>query len=197
MTLLIEECPLIGYWKSAALFGRNSSIDWLCWPRLDSPACFAALHRRAENGRWFLAPTDQSLKTTRRYRRGTSVLTEFATLIGRAVVAGSMPIADSTHLVRIVTGTSGQVALRIELTIRFNYGAAVPRVKRPSDRSIEAISGPQRLVPRTPAALYREDLTTVGEPTIEAGQSIPFVLSYGTSFRRYLSKIDSVEVLAT
>jgi hypothetical protein len=198
MTLLIEDCALINDCKSATLFGRNSSVDWLGWPRLDSPACCAVLLGSAENGRWFLAPRDQPLKTRRSYRRGTSVPdTEFATLIGRAVVADFMPLSDSTHLVRIVTGTSGHVALRTELAIRFNYGTAVPWVKRPNDGSIEAISGPERLVPRTPEALYREDLTTVGEPTIEAGQSIPFVLSYRTSFQRYPSKIDPVEVLAT
>jgi GH15 family glucan-1,4-alpha-glucosidase len=97
MTLLIEDYALIGDCKSAALVGRNRSIDWLCWPRFDSPACFAALLGNAENGRWLLAPTDQPLKTTPHHRPGTLVLeTEFETPTGRAVVADFMRFVGKT-----------------------------------------------------------------------------------------------------
>jgi GH15 family glucan-1,4-alpha-glucosidase len=182
MTLPIEDYALIGDCKTAALVGRDGSIDWLCWPRFDSAACFAALLGTAENGRWLLAPQQPSLEVGRQYRPGTLVLeTEFQTETGRAAIVDFMPPADGALLVRIVVGRSGHVDFRNEFVVRFNYGATVPWVSRLADGSIDAIAGPERLILRTPAALYGEDLRTVGEFSVQAGESVPFVLSYGSS----------------
>jgi GH15 family glucan-1,4-alpha-glucosidase len=197
MALRIEDYALIGDCKTAALVGRDGSIDWLCWPRFDSAACFAALLGDADNGRWLIAPTDAPLGTRRRYRPGTLILeTEFETETGSAVVIDFMPPADGADLVRIAVGRSGRVVFHTELVVRFNYGATVPWVNRLDDGAINAIAGPERLVLRTSAALYGEDLRTVGEFTVEAGQSIPFVLSYGASFQNPLPAIDGFDALA-
>ena len=197
MALRIEDYALIGDCKTAALVGRDGSIDWLCWPRFDSAACFAALLGQADNGRWLIAPRDSPLSARRRYRPGTLVLeTEFETESGCAAVIDFMPPADGADLVRIVAGRSGRVVFATELVVRFNYGAAVPWVNRLDDGSINAIAGPERLVLRTPVALYGEDLRTVGEFAVEADQSIPFVLSYGASFQSLPPAIDGFDALA-
>src|SRR5262249_4688182 len=168
MTQRIEDYALIGDCKTAALVGRDGSIDWLCLPRFDSAACFAALLGTVENGRWLLAPQQPTFAVTRHYRPGTLVLeTEFEIETGRAAIVDFMPPADGTHLVRIVMGRSGRVDFRNEFVVRFNYGATVPWVSRLADGSIDAIAGPERLVLRTPAALYGEDLRTVGEFTVK------------------------------
>jgi GH15 family glucan-1,4-alpha-glucosidase len=178
MALRIEDYAMIGDCETAALIGRDGSIDWLCWPRFDSAACFAALLGTSDNGRWLLAPKS-SLEVTRRYRPGTLILeTEFRTETGTAVVIDFMPPADSVaDLVRIVFGLSGQVTFQTELVVRFDYGSTVPWVTRIEDSTIEAIAGPERIVLRTSAELHGEDLKTVGEFAIDAGQSVPFVLS--------------------
>src|SRR6516165_8237770 len=123
MALRIEDYALIGDCKTAALVGRDGSIDWLCCPRFDSAACFAALLGEADNGRWLMAPQHPPLGVTRRYRPGTLVLeTEFQTETGRAAIVDFMPPADGADLVRIVIGRSGRVAFQTELAARFNYG---------------------------------------------------------------------------
>ena len=184
MTLPIEDYALIGDCKTAALVGRDGSIDWLCWPRFDSAACFTALLGTAENGRWLIAPKQPTLAVSRHYRAGTLVLeTEFQTETGQAAIIDFMPPADGADLVRIVIGRSGCVNFHTEFVVRFNYGATVPWVNRLEDGTINAIAGPERLVLRTPVALHGEDLKTVGDFTVEAGQSVSFVLSYGASFQ--------------
>jgi GH15 family glucan-1,4-alpha-glucosidase len=197
MTLRIEDYALIGDCKTAALVGRDGSIDWLCWPRFDSAACFAALLGNADNGRWLIAPKDSPLGASRRYRPGTLVLeTEFQTETGSAAVIDFMHPADGSDLVRIVAGRSGRIVFKTELVARFNYGSTVPWVNRIDDGSINAIAGPERLLLRTLVALYGEDLRTVGEFAVEAGQSIPFVLSYGVSFHSPPAAIDGFDALA-
>ena len=197
MALRIEDYAMIGDCETAALVGRDGSIDWLCWPRFDSAACFAALLGTSDNGRWLLAPKSQPLEVTRRYRPGTLILeTEFRTKTGTAVVIDFMPPADSVaDLVRIVCGLSGQVTFQTELAVRFDYGSTVPWVTRIEDSTIEAIAGPEQIVLRTSAELYGEDLKTVGEFVVDAGQSVPFVLSYGRSFVSPPAPIDPVEAL--
>jgi GH15 family glucan-1,4-alpha-glucosidase len=196
MAQLIEDYALIGDCKTVALVGRDGSIDWLCWPRFDSAACFAALLGTSENGRWLIAPEHPVLNVNRRYRPGTLVLeTEFQTETGSAVIVDFMPPADGAHLVRIAIGRSGRVKFRTEFAVRFNYGAMVPWVSRLDDGTIDAIAGPERLVLRTPAALYGEDLKTVGEFTLDAGESLPFVLSYGPSFQSPPPATDAFEAL--
>jgi GH15 family glucan-1,4-alpha-glucosidase len=196
MALHIEDYALIGDCRAAALVGRDGSIDWLCWPRFDSAACFAALLGTVENGRWLLAPSQPVLAVSRRYRPGTLVLeTEFQTETGRASIVDFMPLEDGAHLVRIVVGSSGRVDFRNEFVVRFNFGATVPWVSRLADGSIDAIAGPERLILRTPAVLYGEDMRTVGEFTVEAGASVPFVLSYGSSSQSPPPSIDPVGAL--
>lgn len=124
MTLRIEDYALIGDCKTAALVGRDGSIDWLCWPRFDSAACFAALLGTVENGRWLLAPRQRILAVRRHYRPGTAILeTEFETETGRAAIVDFMPLKNGANLVRIVIGRSGHVDFRNEFVVRFNYGA--------------------------------------------------------------------------
>jgi len=197
MALRIEDYAMIGDCKTAALVGCDGSIDWLCWPRFDSAACFAGLLGTSDNGRWLLSPEAEPLEVKRRYRPGTLILeTEFRTETGTAVVIDFMPPADGVaDLVRIVSGLSGAVRFRTELVLRFDYGATVPWVTRNDDGVIEAIAGPERIVLRSQADLRGEDMKTVGEFAVDAGQSVPFVLSYGRSFERQPDSIDPIASL--
>ena len=147
----IEDYALIGDCKTAALVGRDGSIDWLCWPRFNSAACFAALLGTADNGRWLIAPAQNPVAVSRQYRPGTLILeTEFQTETGKAAIIDFMPMGDGAELVRMVVGRSGRVEFRTEIVVRFNYGATVPWVSRREDGMIDAIAGPERLVLRTP-----------------------------------------------
>ena len=196
MALKIEDYAVIGDCKTAALVGSDGSIDWLCWPRFDSAACFAALLGTPENGRWLIAPTLAPLAVKRRYRPGTLVLeTEFQTDTGCAAIVDFMPPADGADLVRIVMGRSGRVDFRTEYVARFNYGATVPWLRRLYDGAISAVAGPERLVLRSQIPLYGEDLKTVGDFTVEEGQSVAFVLSYGASFQSPPGAVDPLESL--
>ena len=197
MPLRIEDYAMIGDCRSAALIGRDGSVDWLCWPRFDSPACFAALLGTSENGRWLIAPVSALPKVSRHYLADTLILeTEFQTETGTAAVVDFMPVTDGeADLVRIVFGRSGYVTFRTELVIRFGYGAIVPWVTRSEDGTVDAIAGPERMVLHTPLALYGEDLKTVGEFTVSAGQNVPFVLFHGPSFESAAAPIDPFKAL--
>jgi GH15 family glucan-1,4-alpha-glucosidase len=196
MALRIEDYALIGDCKSAALVGTDGSIDWLCWPRFDSPACFAALLGTQENGRWLIAPKDAPLAVRRRYRPGTLVLeTEFETATGRAAVIDFMTPEACGNLVRIVRGRTGRVDFRTEFVVRFTYGATVPWVSRHDDGALDAIAGPERVLLRTPAGLYGEELKTIGDFAVEANESVPFVLSWGPSHEAPPPPIDAFEAL--
>ena len=197
MALRIEDYAMIGDCETAALVGCDGSIDWLCWPRFDSAACFAGLLGTPENGRWLLSPASAPLEIKRRYRPGTLILeTEFRTETGTAAVIDFMPPADGVaDLVRIVSGLSGTVHFQTELVIRFDYGSTVPWVTRNEDGTIEAIAGPERMVLRTSADVHGEDLKTVGDFIVGAGQSVAFVLSYGRSFEALAAPIDPVASL--
>jgi len=191
MALRIEDYALIGDCKTAALVGRDGSIDWLCWPRFDSPACFAALLGTAEHGRWLMCPKGAPLAVSRQYRPGTLILeTEFQTESGSAAVVDFMAFGDDAHLLRIVVGRAGRVDFRTEFVVRFNYGSTVPWVTRLDDGAINAIAGPARVVLRTPVDLHGEDLTTCGEFTVAAGESVAFVLSHGLSFANLPVPVD-------
>jgi len=197
MALRIEDYALIGDCMTAALVGSDGSIDWLCWPRFDSSACFAALLGRTENGRWLIAPKNRPVEKKRHYRPGTLILeTEFLTETGSAAIIDFMVPADGAHLVRIVRGLSGRVDFQTELAIRFSYGSSVPWVNRLDDGTLNAIAGPERILLRTPAELRGEDMRTIGEFAVEAGESIPFVLSYGASFEGPSPAIDPFDALA-
>jgi GH15 family glucan-1,4-alpha-glucosidase len=198
----IEDYALIGDGQSAALVSLSGSIDWLCWPRFDSGACFAALLGTAANGRWRIAPDLSAdcapARVRRYYRPGTMILcTEFDTETGRATVTDFMPLeAGNSSVVRIVEGVAGRVAMRLDLALRFDYGDAVPWVTRlPDGSGLRAIAGPDMVVLRTPVALHGEGLSTVAEFTVEQGQSVPFVLSYGASHQMPPVAIDAHHAL--
>ncbi|HLN10202.1 MAG TPA: glycoside hydrolase family 15 protein [Xanthobacteraceae bacterium] len=176
----IEDYALIGDCESAALVGRDGSIDWLCWPRFDSDACFAALLGTPEHGRWLIAPRDDAVRVTRRYRHNTLILeTRFETADGAATVVDFMPPRGSnSSIVRIVVGERGSVAMKVEFIVRFGYGAVVPWVSRMDDGTLRAIAGPDMVLVRSPVQLRGENLTTVGEFLVSAGDHIPFVLTY-------------------
>ena len=197
MTANIEDYGLIGDCETAALVSKDGSIDWLCWPRFDSGACFAALLGDASNGRWRIAPTANNPRITRRYRPNTLILeTTFVTPDGEVMLIDFMPLrAGASDLVRLVVGVRGTVAMSTEFIVRFDYGASVPWVQRTDDGDLLAISGPNMLVLRTPLELRGERMTTVGEFTVSAGQTIPFVLTYGPSHLPAPDPVDAHEAL--
>ena len=179
----IEDYALIGDCESAALVARDGSIDWLCWPRFDSPACFAALLGSPGNGRWQIAPADPGFRVSRRYREGTLILeTEFETAEGAVTLIDFMPPRSAApDLVRIVLGRRGRMGLQTDLVLRFGYGAIVPWVSRLEGGLLRAIAGPDMLVLRTGVPLHGEDLRTVGAFTLGEAETATFVLSYGPS----------------
>ncbi len=186
-TARIEDYAMIGDCHSAALVSRDGSIDWLCWPRFDSPACFAALVGTPDNGRWRIGPAGTPVGIRRQYRPGTMILeTIFDTQDGSVALIDFMTAATgNSSLVRIVEGRSGQVAMRLDLALRFDYGSAVPWVTRlQHNTGLRAIAGPDVVVLHSGAQLRGEKLTTVGEFTVAAGHRVPFTLSHGQSHLR-------------
>ncbi|MFO0956069.1 MAG: glycoside hydrolase family 15 protein [Isosphaeraceae bacterium] len=197
MALRIEDYAIIGDCQAAALVGKDGSIDWLCLPRFDSDACFAALLGDAENGRWRIAPAGPVTRTRRTYSGDTLVLeTEFDTASGTVALVDFMPIRQSVpDLVRIVQGRSGRVRMRMDLALRFDYGSTVPWVQR-VDGGITAMAGPDAVHLHTPVATHGEGLTTVAEFDVEAGERIPFVLTWYRSFDPVPAPADPEEALA-
>ena len=179
----IEDYGLIGDCESAALVSRDGSMDWLCWPRFDSDACFAALLGTPGHGHWLLAPEDEVPRVTRRYDGDTLILeTRFETKQGAVKLVDFMPPrGEAPSVVRLVVGERGHVAMRMELIIRFGYGSTVPWVSRLDDGGLRAIAGPDMIVLRTPVATRGEDMTTVARFHVPAGEIVPFVLSYAPS----------------
>jgi GH15 family glucan-1,4-alpha-glucosidase len=179
----IEDYGLIGDCETAALVGRDGSIDWLCWPAFDSDACFAALLGNARHGRWKIAPAHGVTETSRRYWDNTLILeTRFETAQGTVALIDFMPPrGNASDVVRLVRGIRGRVKLRMELVIRFGFGTNIPWVKRTEDGALLAICGPDMTVLRTPVETRGEDLTTVADFEVGEGESIPFVLTYGPS----------------
>lgn len=184
MPSLIEDYALIGDCETAALVARDGSIDWLCVPRFDGGACFAALLGTPEQGRWLLAPAAQVRSIRRRYRDNTLILeTEYETEDGRVALIDWMPLRTGTpDIIRVVEGRRGQVAMRMELIIRFDYGWIVPWVRR-IDQGIRATAGPDTLYCRTPVPLQGKDFHTVAEFTVSAGQRLPFTLSWAPTYQ--------------
>ena len=172
---------MISNCQTAALVGRDGSIDWMCLPRFDSDACFAGLVGTPENGRWLIGPTTRS-RSKRQYRPDTLILeTEFVTATGRALLTDFMPMNTAKpKIVRVVRGLSGKVHMRTELVIRFDYGRTVPWVTRQKDATV-AVAGPHLLAIRTPVPLEGKELHTVGEFTVGTGKHVAFVMEYGSS----------------
>ena len=194
----IEDYALIGDLETAALVGRDGSIDWLCWPRFDSDACFAALLGDARHGRWLLAPKDPNAKITRRYRGDTLILeTRFETASGVVVIVDFMPPRDSfSDVVRIVSGERGVVEMQTEFIVRFGYGASVPWVTRIQPGAWQAIAGPDKVILRTSAPMRGENLKSVANFTLRAGETVEFVLTYTSSHLDAPTARDATQALA-
>ena len=189
----IEDYAMIGDLQTAALVGRDGSVDWLCLPRFDSPACFAALLHDESAGHWRIAPAAGGAATRRRYRGDTLVLeSEWQTPEGTVRVVDCMPPRGETaDLVRVVEGLSGAVPMRMELVVRFDYGHIVPWVQR-SGPDVRAIAGPDSVWLRSDAPLHGRDRRTVSEFTVRSGQRVGFVLTYQPS---HLPRPDPVDPL--
>jgi GH15 family glucan-1,4-alpha-glucosidase len=180
--LQIEDYALIGDCETAALVGRNGSIDWLCWPTFSSNACFAALLGTEDNGFWKIAPTERVTKTTRCYLPDTLIVeTTFETESGAVCLQDFMPPrGENSDVVRIVRGLRGKVTLRMDLAIRFDYGRTIPWVTH-FEGGMRAVSGPDLAVLRTKAELRGEEMTTVSDFTLREGEEMTFTLTYGSA----------------
>jgi GH15 family glucan-1,4-alpha-glucosidase len=180
------------------LIGRDGSLDWLCWPRFDSPACFAALLGGPEHGRWLIAPASNVFEVSRAYRTDTLILeTRFVTPEGTVLLTDFMPLrGTNSDVIRRVTGLQGRVSMRMELIVRADYGRTVPWVTRIEGGGLRAIAGPHMLVMQTDAVLRGEDLSTVGEFSVTAGETVDFTLTYGQSHLPVPPRIDPDEALA-
>jgi len=196
MPLRLEDYALIGDCETAALVGRDGSIDWLCVPRFDSGACFAALLGAPEHGRWLLAPSTPVRRIRRRYRPDTLILeTAFETDDGAVTVIDCMPPrGHQLDLVRVVVGQHGHVAMRMQLILRLDYGSIIPWVRR-TEHGIRAIGGPDALELYSDVALRGEQWTTVADFTVAAGQRVPFVLVWHPSHRPPPPPLDPEEAL--
>ena len=192
MSQRIEDYALIGDCETAALVGRNGSIDWLCWPAFDSDACFAAILGTHKNGRWLIAPHEGATSISRRYLGNTLILeTRFETKNGTVALVDFMPLrGKASDIVRLVRGIRGTVKMRMELVIRFGFGADIPWVRR-IDHSLMAIAGQDMTVLRTPVETHGEDLTTVADFEVKEGETVPFVLTYGPSHLEPPAPIDA------
>jgi GH15 family glucan-1,4-alpha-glucosidase len=200
VTPRIEDYALIGDLQTAALVERGGSIDWLCCPRFDSGACFAALLGTAENGRWLLAPVDAGT-SSRRYLHDTLVLeTTWRAEDGAVarVFDFMPPRGKAPDIVRIVEGVRGRVEMRSELIIRFDYGRIVPWVrKRTHERDTRvALAGPDALCFRTPAQTRGEDKRTISEFQVDEGERVAFVLTWFPSHEDPPEPVDAEQSLA-
>jgi len=182
MALRIEDYAIIGDGHSAALVGRDGSIDWLCWPRFDSEACFAALLGGAEHGRWKIAPVEQA-KVTRRYRGDSLILeTSFVTESGEVTIVDFMPPRGTARaIIRLVTGISGRVKMHTEFAPRFGYGLHDPWINRLEDGALRAISGPDLVTLRTSIALALNGPKATGEFEVAPGDTVYFIMRYSPS----------------
>jgi GH15 family glucan-1,4-alpha-glucosidase len=198
MVSRIEDYALLGDCQSAALIDKTGSIDWLCFPRFDSDACFAALLGNEENGFWRIAPVSPVRGVRRAYRNGSLTLeTEITTDEGTIVLIDFMAVGEpAADIVRIVVGVRGNVPMRMELAIRAGYGTTVPWVRRTAD-GIQAIAGPDLFRLTSPAAaLHGEGLRTVAEFTVAEGRRVPFVFAWFPSHLEPPPPVEPEQALA-
>jgi GH15 family glucan-1,4-alpha-glucosidase len=198
MSTPLEDYALIGDCETAALISRSGSIDWLCWPRFDSGACFAALLGTPEHGRWLIEAVEPGARISRAYRESTLVLeTLVQTSTGAATVLEFMPPRGrNSDIVRLVRGERGCVRMRSELVLRFDYGRTIPWVTRLPHGAFRAIAGPDLVTLHTSVPLHGEGLTTIGEFAVTAGTTVSFVLTHGSSHVPPPAAIDPHESLA-
>jgi len=196
VALPIEDYAVIGDTQSAALVGRDGSIDWLCLPRFDSPACFAALLGDARHGRWRLAPNGVK-RIERRYRDDTLVLeTDFHTEDGAIRLVDCMPPrGEAPDVVRLVQGLEGRVEVEMELILRFDYGHVTPWVRRHGETQL-MVAGPDAVRLDTPVKTRGEDLTTRATFAVEKGDEVPFVLTWYPSHVHEPAPVDAATAVA-
>jgi GH15 family glucan-1,4-alpha-glucosidase len=197
-TTRIEDYGFLSDTQTGALVSRDGCIDWLCFPRFDSPACFASLLGDKENGHWRFFPDEEVTAVRRRYRGETLILeTELETKSGAVRLIDFMPPrGENPDIVRIIEGLRGKVVMRMELILRFDYGHIVPWVRRRKRfEGLEAIAGPNGLILRTPVEMRGKDLTTVAEFTVAKGDRIPFVLTWYASHKDPPRKINPEHAL--
>src|SRR5438045_1938306 len=192
----IEDYAFLSDTQTGALVSRDGCVDWLCFPRFDSPACFASLLGEGKNGRWRFWPKEKIEKITRRYRDETLILeTEIETESGAVRLIDFMPPrGENPDIIRIVEGLRGKVSMHMELIIRFDYGQIVPWVRKRHD-GLEAVAGPDGLILRTPIETYGKDLTTVGALTVKKGDRVPFVLTWFASHAEPPRKVNAEHAL--
>jgi GH15 family glucan-1,4-alpha-glucosidase len=196
--LKIEDYALIGDCHSGALVGRDGSIDWLCWPRFDSPACFAALLGDRQHGHWRISPASTILSVKRRYRGDSLILeTDFETAQGAVTLVDFMPMRTvQCDLVRMVIGRRGRVAMDMDFVLRFDYGFSVPWITRLPDHSgINAVTGPDRVLLRTPVPLRPKGLSHSGHFEVSEGDRVPFLLTHVSSHVPLPQPIDAEKAL--
>ena len=193
---LIEDYALIGDLHTAALIGRDGSLDWMCLPHFDSPACFAALLGTPEQGRWLLSPAGGGTCTSRRYHGDTLVLeTDWHCTEGSVRVVDFMPAGGGkADVIRIVQGLSGSVAMTMDLRLRFDYGHIVPWVTHEAD-GIRAIAGPDAAYLRTPVPVDGRGTATVADFRVSAGDSLPWVLTWTPSHHPEPERVDASAAL--
>ena len=200
MNIPIEDYGIIGNAYTAALVSRGGSIDWLCLPRFDAGSVFAALLGDAEHGRWLIAPQDPTAQLSRRYRDETGILeTRFESADGAVTVIDFIALSDEgedqVDLIRLVRGERGRVAMRTEIILRFDYGGGIPWVRQ-NGAGLLAVAGPNAIQFMTPVALRgTPELTTIGEFTVDAGETVPFTMSWYPSHRRGFRRCDPHESL--
>ncbi|MGI8701976.1 MAG: glycoside hydrolase family 15 protein, partial [Nocardioidaceae bacterium] len=196
MSLRIEDYAVLGDLQTGALVGRDGSIDWLCLPRFDSPACFSALLDTPEAGRWLLAPADGSLATERAYRDDTLVLQQtWRTPTGDVRVSDFMPPRGTApDVVRIVEGLSGRVSMRTQLRVRFDYGSVAPWIRR-HDGRWSAVAGPDAVWLDTSADVDEDALEAGTCFDVESGQRLSFVLTWAPSFQGPPPRIEADRAL--
>ena len=197
MSVPIEDYALLGDGQTAALVSRDGSIDWLCWPRFDSDACFAALLGTAKNGRWLVAPSGEVTGSSRRYQEDTLVMeTDLKTADGAVRLIDFMPMRDAfSSVVRIVVGLRGRVPMRMDLRLRFDYGS-LPPWSEPMGKGFVAKLGPDLVVLHAPVATTIHAHAAEAGFTVEAGQRLPFVLSHGPSHLPIPEPFDAGQALS-
>ena len=193
----IEDYALLGDLHTAALVSTAGSVDWLCLPRFDSPAAFAALLHNEEAGRWILAPVGASNGTNRRYAGNTLVLeTDWVTVDGAVRVIDFMPPrAHTPHLIRIAVGLSGEVAMRSVLRLRFDYGRVVPWIRHDGTQA-HAIAGPDRVRLVSAVPVYGHDWDTFADFTVRTGDRVPFVMSWAPGHEPQMPYVDAEQALS-
>ncbi|WP_397453532.1 glycoside hydrolase family 15 protein [Pseudomonas sp. NA-150] len=196
MAALIEDYAVLGNCKTAALVAKDGSLDWLCFPRFDAPACFAALLGDSDNGRWKISPSAPVNRSERHYREGTLILeTLFETDNGRALLIDFMPVETASSVVRIVVGLEGRVEFDMDLAMRFDYGSSVPWVEMKDPHTLTAVAGPEMLILHTPTPLHALDHHTGAHFAVEPGERKVFVLSHQPSTQGVHAGIDGEQAL--